>query len=54
MPTGKAAALANKRAELYAPHAPMEDVRCWILVLVLPCSSVRRENGNRFSSNKLP
>jgi hypothetical protein len=51
---GKAIALANKRAELYASHAPMEDVMCWILAFVLPRISLRREKGNRFPSKRLP
>jgi hypothetical protein len=51
---GKAIVLANKSAELYAPHAPMEDVMCWILALALPRINLRREKGNRFPSNRLP
>jgi len=54
MLVGKTIALANKRAELYAPQAPMEEVMCWTLALLLPCISLRREKGNRFPSKRLP
>jgi hypothetical protein len=54
MLVGKLITLANKRAELYAPHAPMEDVMCCILALVVPRISLRREKGNRFPSRRLP
>jgi hypothetical protein len=51
---GKAIALANERAEMYASQAPMEDVMCWTLAFLLPRISLRREKGNRFPSKRLP